>query len=204
MEVISFLIIGLGRSEGFIFDVSEGFVAFLFGANANGIVNGHDEDFAIADLAGFGRFDNGSGGRLDPVIGKDDFEFDFWQEIHGVFTAAVDFGVAFLPPESLHLSDRHSFNADFTERIFHFLQFEWFYYRFDFLHSLLGLVGPTTAAAARARPRPANRFAFRNRPLCSWRLAPLVPALLGGSQSPIKSGVYVRFIFFGNESMTFF
>jgi len=35
------------------------FLAFFVGANANGFLDVENEDFAIADLAGFGRFRNG-------------------------------------------------------------------------------------------------------------------------------------------------
>ena len=40
-------------------------------------------------------------GRIQPGIADHDFEFDFRQEIHGVFAAAIDFRVALLPAESL-------------------------------------------------------------------------------------------------------
>ena len=77
----------------------------------------------------------GRDGAIDTGIGQDQFQFDFRQEIDGVFAAAVDFGVALLATEALDFCDSHAFDANFTERILHFLEFEWFYDGFDFLHS---------------------------------------------------------------------
>jgi hypothetical protein len=182
---------------------SEGFIAFLFSSDPNGIINGRHKDFAIADFSGLGRFDDRNRGRIHAVIGEDDLEFDFGQEVHGVFTAAVDFGVAFLTTKAFDFGYRHAFNADFTERIFHFLQLEWFNYRFDFLHSMLGLVGPTT-------PLPPARVAGSEslRVLQSHdvfrHLAPLVPARSHPSQSPVESGVYQLFKFSMHVLMTLF
>jgi hypothetical protein len=135
-EVISFFIINLGRSEGFnLLNGSKGFIAFLLRANPKGIVDGGDENLAITDLSGLGRLDDCPRGRVYAVVGEHNLQFDFRQEIHGVFTAAVNFGVAFLPTESLDLGDGHAFDAYLTECIFDLLELEWFYDCFDFLHS---------------------------------------------------------------------
>ena len=71
---------------------------------------------------------------IGSAIRKHNLQFDFRQEIDSVFTAAIDFGVAFLPAKSFDFSHRHPFNADFTEGVLHFLQFERFDYRFNLLH----------------------------------------------------------------------
>ena len=109
--------------------------SLLLGADADGFVDFGHEHFAVADLAGLGGFDDGGNSALDTAVGEHHFEFDFGEEIDGVFTAAIDFGVAFLAAKPLDFGDRHALDADFTERILHFLQFEWFYDGFDFLHS---------------------------------------------------------------------
>ena len=69
------------------------------------------------------------------VVGDDQFDFDLGQEIHGVFAAAIDFGVALLAAEAFDLGDGHAFDADFAEGVLHFFEFEWFDDGFDFLHS---------------------------------------------------------------------
>ncbi len=43
----------------------DGFLSFFLGANADRFLDREDEDFSIADFAGFGGFDNGFDGLLD-------------------------------------------------------------------------------------------------------------------------------------------
>jgi hypothetical protein len=71
------------------------------------------------------------------AVAYDEFHFDFREEIHGVFAAAIDFGMAFLPAKAFHFADSHAFDANFAEGVFDLLQFERFYDRFDFLHVCL-------------------------------------------------------------------
>ena len=71
---------------------------------------------------------------------RHEFDFDLGQEVHGVFAAAVDFGVAFLPAESFHFADGHAFDADFAEGVFDFLELERLDDGFDFLHAVFSLV----------------------------------------------------------------
>ena len=40
-------------------------LAGLLGADADGILNGVNKDFAVADLAGFGGLDDGGGRRFE-------------------------------------------------------------------------------------------------------------------------------------------
>ena len=59
------------------------------------------------------------------LIGRaGDFDFDFWQEAHGVFGAAIDFGVALLAPVALHLGDGQSLNADLGESVADLVELE--------------------------------------------------------------------------------
>ena len=50
---------------------------------------------------------------VDLAIGDDDFDFYFRQKIHGVFAAAVNFGVALLAAKTFYLGNRHSLDAQF-------------------------------------------------------------------------------------------
>lgn len=50
------------------------------------------------------------------------------------FATAVNFSMAFLATEALDLGDGHSLDADVMESVFDLLEFEGFYYCFDFLH----------------------------------------------------------------------
>src|SRR5712691_3731340 len=60
------------------------------GADADGVVDVIDEDFAVTDLAGLGRGSDGIDDLVDLIAGNSDFDLDLWQEIHGVFGTAVD------------------------------------------------------------------------------------------------------------------
>src|ERR1700716_3297431 len=68
----------------------------LAGADAHGAVDAEDEDLSVSDLARFG----GAGDCFDHLVdllGVDcHFDLDLGQEAHGVFGAAIDFGVALL------------------------------------------------------------------------------------------------------------
>src|SRR3954470_24251934 len=73
------------------------------GADADRAFERHDEDLAVADLPGAGR----RGHRLDDArheIARDrHLDLDLGQEAHGVFGAAVDFGVTLLAAVALDL-----------------------------------------------------------------------------------------------------
>lgn len=120
---------GEGRRVG-----SDGVFAGFLGADADGILEGEDEDFAVANFAGFGGGGDGLGGFFNEFVGDDDFEFDLREEIDGVLTAAVDFRMAFLASESLDFGDGHSLDADFGEGFFDVFHFERFDDCFDFFH----------------------------------------------------------------------
>jgi hypothetical protein len=51
------------------------------------------------------------------LVGHDDLDFHLGQEVHGVFAAAVDLGVALLAAEALDLGDGHAFDPDLGERL---------------------------------------------------------------------------------------
>ena len=67
-------------------------------------------------------------------VGDDHFDLDFGQQIHRVFAAAVNFGVALLPAAALGLDDGHPLDADFGQRVLHLFDAEWFDDGFYFLH----------------------------------------------------------------------
>src|ERR1043165_6329117 len=111
-------------------------LAFFFRANANGIFDIRYKNFSVTDLAGLGRLHDRRNGRFHLAVGQHPFDFDFRQEIHRLFAAAINFRVAFLAAESFHFGNGHSFDAHVSEGILHFFELEWFYDCFDFLHIL--------------------------------------------------------------------
>src|SRR5207247_593410 len=113
--------------------------SFLFGANANSFFDARDEDFAVTDLSSPSALDDHVHGLFDLLVGNDQLDFDFRQEIHRVLTATVNLGVSFLASEAFDFAHRHPLDPNFPERVFDLLQFEWFYDRFDFFHLVFGL-----------------------------------------------------------------
>src|SRR5579863_400508 len=96
----------------------------LAGADAHRMVEAEDENLAVADLSGFRRRGDGLDDLVDLVGRTSDLELDLRQEAHGVFGAAIDLGVALLPPVALHLGDGQSLNADLGERVADLVELE--------------------------------------------------------------------------------
>src|SRR5205085_3330302 len=92
--------------------MSDRVAAALAGPDAQCFLDREDEDLAIADLVGLGglldRFDRARHQR----IVEDDFDLHFGQKIDDVLGAAIDFGVALLPPKAPDLADGHAGDAD--------------------------------------------------------------------------------------------
>ena len=63
-----------------------------------------------------------------------DLDFDLGQEVHDVFRAAIEFGMALLPPETLGFGDGDALQSDFLKRFFHLVELEWLDDGFDFFH----------------------------------------------------------------------
>ena len=61
-------------------------------------------------------------GLLDQVVGDHDLDLHLGQEVHDVFGAAIEFGVALLAAEALGLGDGDALQADFLQRLLHFVE----------------------------------------------------------------------------------
>ena len=93
-------------------EVPAGRVVGLTRADAQGVLDRGDENLAVADLAGLGGFDDGIDRLADEHVGDDDFDLDFGQEAHGVFGAAIHFGMALLAAVAFDFRDGHALEAD--------------------------------------------------------------------------------------------
>jgi hypothetical protein len=89
----------------------------------------------LTDLASLGRFHDRVRGQRDLRIGEDNFDLYLGQKVRDVLAATVDFRVALLPPESLHLGYGHASDADFLECFPHLVEFERFDDGFNFFHN---------------------------------------------------------------------
>ncbi len=74
---------------------------------------------------------------LDALVGDGDFEPRLGHEVHDVFGAAINLGMALLPAVSLDLGDGHAVRAEPVERLAHVVELERFDDGGDDLHGLL-------------------------------------------------------------------
>jgi hypothetical protein len=66
----------------------------------------------VADFAGPCALNNRFYYLIKAVIGNCNLDFCFRQEIHDIFRAAIELGMAALPAKSLHLTNRHAVDSD--------------------------------------------------------------------------------------------
>src|SRR3984957_14812206 len=113
---------GPRRSIGILQRVAGGFA----GADPQRVVDRRDENLAVADLAGAGAGGNDLD-RLVGDVGRDrDFDPQLGQEIHDIFGAAINLGVALLAAVTLDLGHGHAADADGGERLAHLVELEGF------------------------------------------------------------------------------
>src|SRR5258708_15092827 len=98
--------------------------ARLAGADAQRLLDGGDEDLAVADLAGMGGLLDGLDGALDLGVIDHDLDLHLGQEAHQVLGAAVDLGLALLAAETLDLAHRQARHADAGQGVAHLVELE--------------------------------------------------------------------------------
>src|SRR5437868_14017272 len=104
---------------------SEGRGIRLTRADANRMGEVDDEDLAVADLAGLCSRGDGVDGFVDLVRGNSDLDLDLGQEAHGIFGAAIDFGMTLLSAISLDFRHRETVNANGGQGVPDFFELEW-------------------------------------------------------------------------------
>jgi hypothetical protein len=60
------------------------------------------------------------------AVGNDQLNFYFWQEIHGILAAAIEFSLAFLTAKTLDLAYGHAGDAHSGKGFFYFFELERF------------------------------------------------------------------------------
>src|SRR5487761_2026881 len=118
--------IGRFRSDG----IEPGFA----GPDANGLFDVGHEDLAVADPPGLSRTADGVDRPLDQFVGNHYFDLHLGQKVDNVLGAAVELGVALLPPEPLGFGDGNALQSDFLKRFFDLVELEWLDDGFDFFH----------------------------------------------------------------------
>src|SRR5262245_25794815 len=96
----------------------------LAGADARGVFQAEHEDFSVADLSGAGRGCERFHDAAQLVAVDRNLEPELGKEIHRVFGAAIDFGMALLPPVAFDLAHGHAVDAETWKRIANLVKFE--------------------------------------------------------------------------------
>ncbi len=83
--------------------------------------------------------ENGLNHLVKQLVGNDNFDLDFGNEVNRVFGSPVAFRVSFLTSEPAHFRDGHSLHVERGEGFFDGIQFEVPNNRFNFFHRTLRL-----------------------------------------------------------------
>src|SRR5690606_6271440 len=94
------------------------------GADAYGLLHRGHEDLAVADLARESGLDDGIDGGIAHGGRQDDRDPDRRKKTDHVFGAAIQLGMAFLPPKAFDLGDGQAIDADIGKRLAHFVELE--------------------------------------------------------------------------------
>src|SRR5215813_13788668 len=127
---------------------SNGVWATLAGPDADHLVDGCDEDLAVADAPGMRGLLDGLHGALDHRILQHDLDLHLGEEVHDIFRAPVELGMALLPAEALRLRHGDALDAHLMEGVLHFVELERLDDRFDFLHGALPRLDPASVKAS--------------------------------------------------------
>src|SRR6202040_2871687 len=93
-----------------------------------------------------------------------DLDLDLGQEAHRVFSTAVDFRMALLPPISFDFRHRETMNANGGQGIADFFELEWLDDRHNNFHGSYPRYCPVTDMTERSRLRFTTRRKFTTRP----------------------------------------
>src|SRR5439155_23456794 len=113
-----------------------GLFAAFFRTDPNSLLDREDKNLPVADLPRLGRLENRADRRVHRAVGQDDLQLQYWQEIHRILAAAIDFGVSLLTPEALHFADGHALDTDAGQRLFDVFELERFDDGLNLFHSI--------------------------------------------------------------------
>src|SRR5713226_4767994 len=103
-------------------------------ADANRLLDGCDEDLAVADLAGARCLADHLDGVFDHGVVDHDLDLDLGQEAHRVLRTTIDLGLALLPAEAFDLAHRQALDAERGQGVPDFVQLERLEHRHDHFH----------------------------------------------------------------------
>src|SRR5262249_40390162 len=128
--------------------VSDSLFAALSGTDANDLLDGGNEDLPIPNAARLGRSHNRFNDHVFQVVRDNYFYLGFGEKVNDVFGTTIEFGMAALPAEATHFTNRHTLDARSVELFFDLIQLKGFDDCFNLFHdsfsSGVALTHPTT------------------------------------------------------------
>src|ERR1700730_8348227 len=112
----------------------KGAFATLIIANADRVVDPGEKNFTVADFPGARRRHDRLHCLFHHVVYQDHLQLDLGDEVNGIFAAAVELRMAFLPAMSASFEHGHALDTDFMKRGFHCFQLRSLDHRFDLCH----------------------------------------------------------------------
>jgi len=106
----------------------------LTGADPYDFLHRRHKDLAVADAACLGRCLDRFDYLGDKRIGGNDLELYLGKKVNHIFGAPVEFGVTFLPSETLYLGHGNALHADSIQGVLYLVELKWFYDRLDLFH----------------------------------------------------------------------
>src|SRR6185436_16986109 len=103
---------------------SDGGASALARPDTEDLVDGQDEDLAVADASGLCRLLDRLDHLCDLLVADDDLQLHFWQEVDDVLRAPVELGVPLQTPEALYLGDGEALHADRGQAFLHLVELE--------------------------------------------------------------------------------
>jgi len=137
--------------------------ASLFIADSDGVVDLGEENLPIADFSSARGGDDCLHGFFDQVIGKHQLQLDFGNQVDGVFPAAIELGMPFLPTVAAGFEHRHAFDADLVEGILYSVELRCLDHRFQLGHASLASAFPAILVAAAGPTKPGALYTRRER-----------------------------------------
>ncbi len=114
--------------------MSQGVLTCFAGADPNSLFYLRDENLSIPDASGMSRLLDRLDRLLELIVAENNLDFYLGQEINNVLGPPIEFGVALLAAEALHLRDGDALQTDFVKGFLHLVELERLDDRFDLLH----------------------------------------------------------------------
>jgi len=174
--------------------VSESGFSALAGPYPDDIIDRHDEDLPVTDLAGTG----GRNDRLDSLfnegIGNHRLDLDLREQIDLVFAAAVELGMPPLPAETADFGHGHPAHAQGHQGFPDGIEFERLDDRFDPLHAIpVFLTGGLNATDRSLAPGPRRGKRF-SKGVCPRRLPVLYSGAMNTSRRQPAEGDFAPWL----------